>query len=204
MTDPGGRRSIDWAEVRERIAATRRAAAESLAASPERARRLIEERAQRLAAASQPDAALGAPRLLCLSHGGASFAVEARWVVAVVRAEGLVPVPGGAPALAGILAVRGEVVPVMDLAVFVGATSDEGAGASRLVVLGRAAPELALLADAVTPIVPGQAEPAAAAPSWLPRPRSPFIAGFLPGGRVLLDGAALLSDTSILQPADAP
>lgn len=82
--------------------------------------------------------------------GNGRWGVDIGWVREIVPVRGMTPLPNGIPSLAGVMNVRGDVVPVLDgKKVLVGA--EEGGGRTVL-VLGRGDDTLGLLIDAVTDI----------------------------------------------------
>lgn len=112
---------------------------------------ILAERARRLArplAAAEPEP--GRPALLfCL--GTARHALDVACVHDVVRLTDVTPVPGAAAALLGVVHHRGEVLPVFDLRPLLAINA--GGPAGWLVVAGRQAPDLALVADDVLDVV---------------------------------------------------
>lgn len=60
--------------------------------------------------------------LLAVDLGGHAFALRVREVAELARCRRLVPLPGAVPGLLGVAGVRGEVVPVYDLAELLGQT----------------------------------------------------------------------------------
>jgi|SRR5579883_472875 len=182
MADP-----IDWEAVRARLRASARAIAEATEPSPERAARLLEERARALARVPEAEAApRSAIEVVVFPVGAERYALETRFVLEVATRPPLTRVPGAPPRLAGVVPWRGETLAVFALV--------EGAPPSdprSVVVLGRARPELGLLADG------GGEVRAVDAAALAPPPES---AGALPARGVtadavlVLDGAALLGD----------
>lgn len=115
----------------------------------------------------------GRPVLLCHA-GGQIFGLAAEAVLEVLPATAPAPLPGMAPPLLGLVAARGTVVPVFDLAAALGATDGtpptaarvSGHGAALHVLLRDGARLAAARVDAVGDLVllPGGAARAAEAP----------------------------------------
>src|SRR5690348_18374714 len=113
---------IDWSDVRSRVAkAFDHSAADT---APERARAVLAERARRLAlSAEQAAPQVDALELLPFRLGREHYAIETRYTREVVRLTGFTAVPGVEDFLLGVANLRGEIVPVFDLMLFFGFTS---------------------------------------------------------------------------------
>jgi purine-binding chemotaxis protein CheW len=94
--------------------------------------------------------------------GRAEYAVPARDVAQLEAYSGATPVPGAAASVAGIVQVRGRVVPVVDLRVCFGLDPIEPTPDSRLVIARVPSRTVGLLVDSareVAVIGPDQIEP---------------------------------------------
>lgn len=196
-SDPVGERdAIGWVELMARMEDAARATAggEHDAAT---AARILQERARRLAA--RPDAASSEEpvELLAFTLGGRRFAIESRFVVAVVRDVHPTPLPGAAPPVAAVAAWRGRVMTVLDmrsaLAASSGPAPQAGAAGARshMLVLGETEPELALLADAVDTIVTLSPSALHDVPEGTPV-RVEYLRAMAPDAVPVLDAAAIL------------
>jgi chemotaxis-related protein WspB len=96
--------------------------------------------------------------VLPIQLGGHHYAVESRHVVEVVPRVPLRVVPHAPPLLVGLLAFRGKVVPVIDLAQLLHDTPTSPALSTRILVVrlgeGEAGRLVGLVAEAVTEAVP--------------------------------------------------
>jgi purine-binding chemotaxis protein CheW len=81
------------------------------------------------------------------------FAVEVLKVQEVLRVPLILPVRGTAEAMLGVMNLRGQIVPVMDLAVKLGFSPTEANDASRVIVLEENGETLGLLVAAVADVV---------------------------------------------------
>ncbi len=89
-------------------------------------------------------------RIMEFVVGNGRWGVDIGWVREIVPVRGITPLPNGIPPLAGVMNVRGDVVPVLDgKKVLAGA--EEGGGRTVL-VLGRGDEIIGLLIDAVSDI----------------------------------------------------
>lgn len=89
-------------------------------------------------------------RIMEFVVGNSRWGVDIRWVREIVPVRGMTPLPNGIPPLAGVMNVRGDVVPVLDgRKVLAGA--EEGGGRTVLVLV-RGDEIIGLLIDAVSEI----------------------------------------------------
>jgi purine-binding chemotaxis protein CheW len=99
--------------------------------------------------------------------GRAEYVLPASDVLQMESFTGATPVPGAAPHVAGIIHVRGRVVPVVDLRVRFGLPPIEATLDSRVVVVELEARTVGLLADSAREVVKLAPEQMQAPPSML-------------------------------------
>jgi purine-binding chemotaxis protein CheW len=145
MMVPPERGGVDWDLVRRRIAA----AAESGAADPDDVRRVLEERAARIAQPIKAEQTAAATEAVVFRLGRERYAVETSFVFSVFPLLEIAPVPGARPPLYGLTLWQGELITVLDLRGVLGISTASLSDLSRVILLGRDEPELAILADAV-------------------------------------------------------
>jgi purine-binding chemotaxis protein CheW len=109
---------------------------------------ILEDRARRLArpAASETAAAFGV-EMLAFSVGRERYAVESRFVFAVVQLADLVPLPGARAPVVGLTRWRGDVLTVLDLRRVVGGAPGALDDLGRVIAMGVTSPEFGVLAD---------------------------------------------------------
>jgi len=93
-------------------------------------------------------------QVIVFSAGATRWAVDLGWVREIVAVAGITPLPNSIPALAGVINVRGEVVPVFDsLAVLTDMVGNGGSAVDRVMILGKTSAPFGLTVDAVTRIL---------------------------------------------------
>ena len=102
------------------------------------------------------------PRLLVFQAGGEFYALSMESVREVERLGRVTPVPGAPPFMRGLVNLRGEILPLIDLAALIG--KKPGQSAQRLIVAraGAADPVVALLVEELNGLAPleeSQVEP---------------------------------------------
>jgi purine-binding chemotaxis protein CheW len=109
-----------------------------------------------IADASVPDAPSSAPkpaRWLRVSVEGDRYAVELLRVQEVVRMAPIVAMRGAAPAVLGVMNLRGRIVPVYDLGVWLGACEVQPDERARIVVVERDDELIGVLVSSVDDVV---------------------------------------------------
>ena len=164
-------------------------------ADPERARKILEERARVLA--RPPPAEVRAAdqlELLVFSLSGETYALETRTVREVARFADFTAVPGASPFLLGVTNLRGEILPVFDLRRLAGIAPKGLTDLSRLLVLGEDREELGLLADEVREVKTMRREEVLDPPEELAAIGRGLLLGVTKEAVIVLDGQGLLHD----------
>lgn len=103
---------------------------------------------------TQPAEVEGTPTLyVVFKVGGADYALPASTVLQMESYQGTTPVPGTQPFVAGIIQLRGRVVPVVDLRARFGLPPREPTLETRLVVGEREGRAVALVADSAREVL---------------------------------------------------
>jgi purine-binding chemotaxis protein CheW len=177
------RQAIDWNEVHGRLRRSEAALQAALSDNPERIRAAFRRRAIHLAVkpAEAGPTSQSIPTLI-FGLGQERYAIPLQDLAEVLPFKGCTEVPGASAQFLGVINLRGEIRPVIDLSRVLCGTASENSGA--VLILRRSAglkvdraEELRhIRPDEVTPPVPGQCV-------------RPFVSGTL----ALLDVEALLS-----------
>jgi chemotaxis signal transduction protein len=99
---------------------------------------------------------LGTRGALTFRLGDYSFAVRVEEAGGILDAERLAQLPGVCDPVAGVAAFRGEMVPVVDLASYLGIESRAPAGPRYALVLTRGPDRFALLIPEIPKLIPGR------------------------------------------------
>jgi chemotaxis signal transduction protein len=140
---------LDWAATRARLESAAATAAGGPALPPEKAQRVLEERARLLA---EPPKAVSLPGetldLLVFRRADAAYGVDATRVVEVVGRLRPTTLPGFRPFLPGVIHHRGRIVAVLDVRGLI-APGAPPAEEGRMVVVAAGPTRLALFADEI-------------------------------------------------------
>jgi purine-binding chemotaxis protein CheW len=194
-TTPESGLEIDWQPIHRRLEQANAAAEEATHPSPEHARTILDERARRLARpAEEPRAAETLLDLLGFIMAGESYAIETSFVREVLRLSHFTPLPGVPDFVVGVTNLRGEILPVFDLRIFLGLPPKGLSDRSRVIVCGDAKNGLGILADAVADVLQLSVSEFLDEPVILGTRAGDCVKGVTRSSLIVLDGAALLRD----------
>jgi purine-binding chemotaxis protein CheW len=157
---------------------------------------ILETRARVLAQPLAHEEAVPSAELIQFSAGNERYAVEAQFVHRLERVGRVTPLPGAARHVAGLTNIHGQLVPVIDLRVLLGAAPSTTAPFA--VVLGDQRAELGIVADELSELRILPIDQLAA-----PAPQRPIVRQVLADGTAIIDAAALLANPQLVA-ANAP
>lgn len=186
--------AMDWKEARAKLARAAAAADAALDADPDRARAILDERARLLARVPPTPPPGNRIRVATFSLANERYAIEARFVMKVVRLTQYEPVPGTPDYVLGISNLRGEILMIVDLRRFFGLAAPGLSDLSRLVVVGEERAEFGVLADEVHAVTDLPADDILPAPEAVRGIGREFLRGVTRDATIVLDAAVLLAD----------
>jgi purine-binding chemotaxis protein CheW len=145
--------------------------------------------------AAQASAALDALHLIC-RIGDVDYALPARRVVEMETYPGATPVPGAPPWVAGLVQVRGRVVPAIDVRARLGLAPAPVTLDTRVVLVERGARVVGLVVDRAREVLPLPGEPQAVPAELADRAAGGFVSGVAHGqdrSFLLIDVDSLLA-----------
>ena len=196
MTDSN---DIDWAAIRQRLAATQAAIETGFVPSPEACRRILQERAKQLA--REPGKGEGADEhleivefLLAYEHYG----IASAYVGEILPLREITPVPCTPPFVLGIMNVRGKILSVLDIKVFFDLPAKGLPDLNKVIVLHHNAMEFGILADAILGVRRIPTHTLQASLPTLTDRRADYLRGVSEERLVVLDAAKILADPRIV------
>jgi purine-binding chemotaxis protein CheW len=163
----------------------------------ERTRRILEERAQRLARPIAPEDDLGQElELFHFNLDQEHYAIETCFVRSITRAAKVSRISGLPAYFMGVMNLYGEIVPLVSLSTLIGIAPGAQTELSRTIILGRSRVEFGIAVDDVAEILDVSID--LIAPLTGERSEQTFIRGTLLNGVVVLDGAALFEDARLI------
>lgn len=155
--------------------------------SPERIQAIFRQRAIQLSrkhAGNKPASSAGIPALI-FRLAAERYAIPLRDLAEVLPFEHCTPVPGSLPEFRGVINLRGEIRPVVDLARLLSGTASPDSGA--ILILRR---QTALKVDAVEELSEIRSD------EMTPHSQGQYVRAVLPGAVALLDVEAVLPAVS--------
>ncbi|NBD09989.1 chemotaxis protein CheW [Corallococcus silvisoli] len=188
---------IDWQQVRARLEALERATEARDSLTDAAAQAQLDARALTLARPPEVPALPGSQReVVRFRAAGQTYALESRFILEVMRAPELTPLPGSPPLLRGLTLLRGEVLPVVELAPLFGRPAANASGP--VLVVGTARAELGLRTDEVSEVAVLTGTELLPAPPSLEEEAGALVSGVSPDGTLVLEGEALLGDERLV------
>jgi purine-binding chemotaxis protein CheW len=191
------RTRLNWEQARRRLQEGWEATHEAMSPGGARSRAVLDERA---AALARPDASGPAAETapwMTFVLGRGTWAVEARWVRAVAPLGRLTRIPGAPAWLSGVMDVRGEVVPVVDIRPHLSLGGAAPSAFTTLVVLGGERPDLGVAVQSASSIIELSSADILDRPELLAGQGRAWVRGVTRDALVLLDAKALLEDPSL-------
>lgn len=183
-----GASQVDWESLRRRVAA---ASADDPGAAPDEARRILEQRAQRLARRAPAAPGTGGSTLVSFSLGDESWGLPADVVWAVFPVQEFARLPGAAAPVVGISPWHGLILPILDLRPLLGLPPADLEDLRLALVLGDREPALAALVDSVGEVLPAREGDVSRAPEGAMKHADQLL-GLWRGSLPILDGARLV------------
>ncbi|WP_292519072.1 chemotaxis protein CheW [Methanoculleus sp.] len=155
---------------------------------------VLAERARAIAQVEEGAHETGLSEILTFRLASREYAIETRYIREVFIIREITPVPGVPDFIAGICAVRGEIISVVDLARFFSIPEQGLTDLNRVIVLSDGTMTFGILADYITDIgTTPTGDLAPVQPGTTPiDPR--YLLGITEGSRVVLDAGAILAD----------
>jgi len=186
---------IDWPAFRGKVAQAFESSRGALQPSTEQAKKILEERARRLALSPvESGRRVEAIEVLPFRLGREQYGLETRFAREVVRLTDFTAIPGAPNFLIGVANLRGEIVPVFDLMLFFGFASQGLMDRSRVIVTGTAGADFGIIADSVQEVSSLPLEAFVPNPIFEGARGRECIQGITRDAMIVLDGAALADD----------
>jgi len=194
---PRKRTSVDWEQVKRRLAATERALAEGAHdIGPDARRAQMRERAQALAAERAPTR--GAVDMVEFELGALRLGIAAAHVHEVRHLKELTGIPCTPPFVSGIINAHGRILAVIDLKKLLYLAESGISDQNKVIILRQGDVEFGILADRIVGTTRLPLADLQAAPPGLVGQRAHCVRGIAPGRIVVLDGERLLAETDLV------
>ena len=189
---------VDWGEIRSRLEGINAAIEKGFSPSPEEKKRILKFRASLLAKqaarTTEGECIEVVEFLLAQEHYG----LEARYIREVYPLRDYTPVPCTPQFVLGLINVRGQIVPVIDIKKFFDMAAKGISDLNKVIIIHNSGIEFGVLADAVLgvrSIALSEIQPPLPTLAGM---REEFLRGVTGDRTVVLDAGKLLNDRNIV------
>lgn len=193
---------IDWTEVRSRLRAAQEASERALDPAAGEIKRILKARAQALAGAPAREEAGESLEVVSFLLSTETYGLESRWVREIFPLRTLTPLPWCPRLVAGMVNVRGTVLPVIDIKKLFGLPDKGLADLNKVLIIQNQDMELGILADQILGIRTVLLQQMQAALPTLSGIREDYLRGITSDRLVILDGEKLLAHPSLAGQAE--
>lgn len=166
--------------------------------SDQEVRRILGERARKLAVPEAEPVAAGIIEVLRFQLAYQEYALEMRYVKEVILTGEITPVPGAPPFISGICAARGRIISLVDLRVLLSLPEKGLTDLNRVIVITDGRVTFGILADNITgtgtiPSFLILLPETSMTPPW-----RKYLKGYFRNALIVLDAAAILADPALI------
>ncbi len=192
------RNTINWNEVYSRLESTREAI-ENVTPHPDVRDRILRTRAKNLAGVVREDEVSGESiEVVEFLVAHEKYGFETRHVREVCRLNEITTIPGTPLFVAGIINLRGEILPVIDIRRFYELPEKGLSDLNRVIILNSETMEFGVLADSIEGVKNIAMSDLETSLPTLTGIREEYLRGITRDRVVILDGEKLLSDRKII------
>ncbi len=191
------RRRLDWQEIHRRLDIARAALERGLTPTPEEKKRILKARAHALARAPEEKNDQEQLEVVEFLLAYERYGVESSFVREVCPLKELTFLPGAPAFLAGIMNVRGQIVPVVDLKKFFDLPRKGLTDLNKVIIISNGRIEFGILADVVFTVGHVPLSELQSSLPTLTGVRAEYLKGMTPNRLIVLEAAKLLADPKV-------
>jgi purine-binding chemotaxis protein CheW len=188
----------DWNEIRKQLAEAQRSLDRALSPPRSVTNRILLERAAQSARLIEESVPNESIEVVAFQMANESYAVETSFVREVCPLTNLTPVPCTPPLVLGVINLRGEICPVVDLKRLFGMPTRGLTNVTRAVIVRDAQREFGIVADVVLGIRSVPVSRITPPPPVLRDVHARLLRGLTDEGMVILDAASVLRDSAFV------
>jgi purine-binding chemotaxis protein CheW len=188
----------EWNEIRKKLVEAERSLDRALSPPRSVSDRILRERAAQSALLTEEDVSGESIEVVVFRMANESYAVETSFVREVCPLTNLTPVPCTPALVLGVINLRGEICPVVDLKRLFGMPARGLTNVTRAVIVRDARREFGIVADVVIGIRSVPVSRITPPPPVLRDVHARFLRGITDEGVVILDAASVLCDSAFV------
>jgi purine-binding chemotaxis protein CheW len=159
---------------------------------------VLKNRAREMAREPEEQTSSATGDFLIFALAGEIYGIDVALIREVYPLRDFTPLPGVPSFILGIINVRGQILPVVDLKKFFN-LPDKGLGElNKVIILHNPAMELGILADNIAGMQPVPFDAIRTSPVSVSGIGSDYLKGIAPGNVIILDGEKILNDKKIV------
>jgi purine-binding chemotaxis protein CheW len=193
-----GKKSIDWDEIRQKMARAELVMEEAVHPGVEKVREILAERALKLSR-SPLDLETAGVRLevLVFDLGSEQYALETETILEVFPLMDFTPLPDVPAFIVGVTHYRGEILALLDLRKLFGMEVKGVTDLSRIVVIGRERARCGILVDKAREVMFLHPDEIIPQQAYSAGPGGMGLRGVTRSALIVIDGEALLNDARL-------
>lgn len=164
----------------------------------ESVRKILEERAKKIAAPDTGEIETGIVEVLRFQLAYQEYAIEMRSVREVILTGEITPVPGAPPFISGICAARGQIISLVDLRVLFSLPEKGLTDLNRVIVITDGHITFGILADNITGLGTLPSSLILMPDPGMTPPWKKYLKGYVGNTLTVLDAAAILADPALI------
>ncbi|NOU47759.1 MAG: purine-binding chemotaxis protein CheW [Bacteroidales bacterium] len=126
------------------------------------------------------------------------YSIDCQYIKEVLLLKELTPIPGAPAFVAGLTNVRGKIISIVDLKIFLGLVTKGITDLNKTIILSYEGMEFGIITDAILGTKIIRETSISAAPDTLQGKGATYVRGITPDGMIMLDGERLLSEKSLI------
>ncbi|OZG71150.1 hypothetical protein BTA51_22510 [Hahella sp. CCB-MM4] len=190
--------AIDWEALKQQLRHSQHVLSEEFSPSPEMTNRLLKERAKTLATVQEDLQERTSKDWLLFLIAGEVYAVPPEYVVTVIPARQIAPIPCTPSHIMGVVSYMGRMVSIVDLRVLFKLPQKGLTDRNSLLIIAEETMEFGLLTDQVIGMHAIYENDILPTPEYLGGPQSDYLYGITSSQYAVLDAARLLADPKLI------
>ncbi len=189
---------INWDALKQKIEYSQHVLSEEFSPSQEMTSLLLRERARDLSKRPEDTQEVVTKDWLMFVISGEVYGVAPEYVVSVVAARQITPIPCTPAHILGVVSFRGRMVSVVDLRVLFNLPLKGLTDRNSLLILAKENMEFGLLTDQVIGVRPIKDKDISPPPEYLAGIHADYLYGITSSQHAVLDAAKMLSDPHLI------
>jgi len=187
-----------WENIKKRIDKASKNLENTFIEDSNKSKKILKQRAKKLAAKEIQKVVSETSEFTLFSLAGETYAFESTIINEVYPLKNLTPVPNTPSFIIGIVNIRGKIISVMDIKIFLRLPSKGFTDLTRVIVISSGEIKIGILAEEVTETIVIELNKIKKPPSTLKGKQVEYLKGVTSNRIIVLDAEKLLNDKNII------